>query len=44
MENTLKYIAGHCGMVGSPILRKLEKEGFNNFVLSIKLFKIAAQN
>lgn len=27
------YIAGHRGMVGSAILRKLEKEGFTNFVL-----------
>ncbi|WPU95623.1 GDP-L-fucose synthase [Mucilaginibacter sabulilitoris] len=27
------YIAGHRGMVGSAILRKLEKEGFSNFVM-----------
>lgn len=27
------YIAGHRGMVGSAILRKLKKEGFGNFVL-----------
>ena len=27
------YIAGHRGMVGSAILRKLESEGFSNFVL-----------
>ncbi|MFN2438626.1 MAG: NAD-dependent epimerase/dehydratase family protein, partial [Chitinophagaceae bacterium] len=26
------YIAGHKGMVGSAILRKLEEEGFGNFV------------
>ena len=26
------YIAGHRGMVGSAILRKLEKEGFSNFI------------
>ncbi len=26
------YIAGHKGMVGSAILRKLQKEGFSNFV------------
>ena len=26
------YIAGHRGMVGSAIQRKLEKEGFTNFV------------
>jgi GDP-L-fucose synthase len=26
------YIAGHRGMVGSAILRKLQSEGFNNFV------------
>ena len=26
------YIAGHRGMVGSAILRKLEKEGFTNLV------------
>ena len=27
------YIAGHKGMVGSAILRKLKKEGFTNFIL-----------
>jgi GDP-L-fucose synthase len=27
------YIAGHNGMVGSAILRKLKQEGFENFVL-----------
>ncbi|MEA5139281.1 GDP-L-fucose synthase [Arcicella rigui] len=27
------YIAGHRGMVGSAILRKLEKDGFDNFIL-----------
>jgi len=27
------YIAGHTGMVGSAILRKLRKEGYDNFVL-----------
>jgi len=27
------YIAGHRGMVGSAILRKLKEEGFTNFVL-----------
>jgi GDP-L-fucose synthase len=27
------YIAGHRGMVGSAILRRLQKEGFTNFVL-----------
>lgn len=34
MEKTAKiYIAGHRGMVGSAILRKLQKEGFSNFLL-----------
>lgn len=33
MEKSDKiYIAGHRGMVGSAILRKLKSEGFNNFV------------
>src|SRR5688572_22270160 len=27
------YIAGHRGMVGSAIVRKLQKEGFNNLLL-----------
>src|SRR3989337_1770601 len=26
------YIAGHRGMVGSAILRKLQQEGYDNFV------------
>jgi len=34
MEKEAKiYIAGHRGMVGSAIMRKLEKEGFTNFIL-----------
>ena len=34
METNAKiYIAGHRGMVGSAILRKLEKEGYTNFAL-----------
>lgn len=33
MEKNAKiYIAGHRGMVGSAILRKLEQEGFNNII------------
>ena len=33
MEKHAKiYIAGHRGMVGSAIKRKLEAEGYNNFV------------
>lgn len=27
------YVAGHRGMVGSAILRKLQKEGYTNFIL-----------
>jgi GDP-L-fucose synthase len=34
MEKESKiYIAGHRGMVGSAILRRLQKEGYRNFVL-----------
>lgn len=34
MEKESKiYIAGHRGMVGSALLRRLQKEGFSNFVL-----------
>ena len=34
MEKESKiYIAGHSGMVGSAIKRKLEAEGYTNFVL-----------
>jgi GDP-L-fucose synthase len=32
-KNARIYIAGHQGMVGSAIHRKLQKEGFKNFVL-----------
>ncbi len=31
-KNSKIYIAGHRGMVGSAILRKLQNEGFQNFV------------
>ena len=27
------YVAGHRGMVGSAIVRRLEKEGYGNLVL-----------
>lgn len=32
-HNKKIYIAGHRGMVGSAILRKLQREGYDNFVL-----------
>jgi len=33
MEKTSKiYVAGHTGMVGSAILRRLQKEGYNNII------------
>mgnify|MGYP001796015754 CR=1 FL=1 len=32
-KNAKIYIAGHRGMVGSAILRKLQNEGFHNFVV-----------
>jgi GDP-L-fucose synthase len=32
-KNSKIYIAGHRGMVGSSILRRLQKEDFSNFVL-----------
>lgn len=35
MQKTAKiYIAGHRGMVGSAILRKLQQEGYENFALT----------
>lgn len=32
-KNSKIYIAGHRGMVGSAILRRLQREGYSNFVL-----------
>jgi len=32
-KNAKIYVAGHRGMVGSAIVRKLEKEGYNNLIL-----------
>ena len=26
------YVAGHCGMVGSAIIRELEREGYTNII------------
>ena len=26
------YVAGHCGMVGSAIVRQLQKQGYHNIV------------
>ena len=31
-NNTKIFLAGHRGMVGSAILRKLHKNGFNNII------------
>src|SRR5215831_15429469 len=31
-KNSKIYVAGHRGMVGSAILRKLKHEGFNNII------------
>ncbi|MGZ4079652.1 MAG: NAD-dependent epimerase/dehydratase family protein, partial [Bacteroidia bacterium] len=31
-KNSKIYIAGHKGMVGSAIMRRLQKDGFTNFV------------
>ena len=31
--NAKIYVAGHTGLVGSAILRNLEREGYSNFVL-----------
>ncbi|MCX8080961.1 MAG: GDP-L-fucose synthase [Bacteroidia bacterium] len=33
-KNARIYVAGHRGMVGSAILRALEKRGFSNFILA----------
>jgi len=34
MEKSAKiYVAGHTGMVGSAIVRKLEREGYNNLIV-----------
>jgi GDP-L-fucose synthase len=34
MNKTSKiYVAGHMGMVGSAILRKLQKEGYTNLLI-----------
>ena len=32
-KNSKIYIAGHRGLVGSAIKRKLEKDGYNNLIL-----------
>ena len=33
MEKEAKiYVAGHTGLVGSAIVRKLEKEGYHNII------------
>lgn len=38
MDKTSKiYVSGHKGMVGSAIVRHLEKEGFNNLILKNRL-------
>ena len=31
-KNTKIFLAGHNGMVGSAILRKLHENGFNNII------------
>lgn len=34
-KNSKIYVAGHRGLVGSAIVRKLQKEGFNNLLLRL---------
>src|SRR5688572_8584047 len=36
-KNSKIYIAGHRGMVGSALLRKLEAEGYDNFIFRTSL-------
>ena len=31
-KNSKIYVAGHCGMVGSAIVRELQRQGYNNIV------------
>ena len=31
-QNSRIYVAGHAGLVGSAILRRLQKEGFTNLI------------
>jgi GDP-L-fucose synthase len=35
-KDSLIYIAGHRGMVGSAILRTLQENGFENFYLKLQ--------
>ena len=32
-KNSKIYVAGHRGMVGSAIVRELQRQGYNNLVL-----------
>ena len=41
-QNAKIYIAGHRGMVGSGIERKLRKEGYNNIITKQKQEQIQA--
>lgn len=36
-KNSKIYVAGHRGLVGSAIVRKLQKEGFNNLLLRLSV-------
>ena len=36
LSNKKIYVAGHLGMVGSAIIKQLEKEGFNNIIYKSK--------
>ncbi|MDP3790214.1 MAG: NAD-dependent epimerase/dehydratase family protein, partial [Candidatus Omnitrophota bacterium] len=31
-KNSLIYVAGHTGLIGSAIMRKLESEGYKNII------------
>ena len=32
-KNSKIYVAGHSGLVGSAIVRKLQENGYNNLIL-----------
>ncbi|OFW79701.1 MAG: GDP-fucose synthetase [Alphaproteobacteria bacterium RIFCSPLOWO2_01_FULL_40_26] len=36
-KNSKIFVAGHCGMVGSAIMRELEKQGYGNVVVRTRL-------
>ena len=44
ITNSKIYVAGHRGLVGSALIRKLQSEGFTDIMIFINFSKVLSRN